>query len=748
MKHGFFIGLGGCGMAGLAKIYREKNQAISGSDLADSPTLEGLRKLGIQVHLGHEADNLDDSVDYLVLSSAIPKDNPEYLRAKEMGIPVYHRSELLAQLTKEQKPLNVAGSHGKTTTSSMLSSILYQLGLKPTCVVGGEMELLGGNGLFGQGPYMVAEADESDASFLKLNSYLSILTNLEDDHLDYYGSQEKLNQAFYDFASQTDPKGAVLLGIDCPPLKDMAQKLRAERAERVEGAAVKTFGLEAGADYQAVNLRYENKRQAFTVLFQGQSLGRFSIYMPGKHNVKNALAAFAAAHIIGQEPQKIGKALAAYAGVGRRYQLKGRVAGIDIVDDYAHHPTEISALIKGAKEAGYGRVLALFQPHRYSRSQLFLKDFASALAQADLAFVSDIYSAGEAPLPAINAPAMVEGGPSHVGYGGDLVSAANMVLDKAQEDDLILTIGAGDVTQLGPLILANLEARQACFFRPRIEELAAYNSWHLASRAAAFYEIKTKAELMEVTASLPSFYLLGRGSNVFLDKASYRQAIIHLGPSFSKVKVRGKSLWAQAGISLTKLSQIAKEHGLSGLEPLKYIPASLGGAIYMNAGVPGLSILSLVSQIKGISRGKEKTLQMTPEAYGYRQSVFMDSKDLVITEVTLELKPDSLENISRKEEDARKLRLKQPKGPSGGSTFKNPPDHSAGALIDACGLKSRRLGRAQISPQHANFIINLGGASRRDIRGLIDLCRQEVKARFGLDLELEVEFFSQIKSDR
>jgi UDP-N-acetylmuramate--alanine ligase len=732
MKTWYYIGIGGCGMAALAKIYLEKHDIVRGSDMMDSTVVERLRKQGASIHIGHNAENIGPDIDYVVVSTAIRENNPEYQRAIELGLTVLHRSQALEILTKEKKSVNIAGSHGKTTTSSMLSSLLLQSQMSPTCVVGGYMERMQGNGTYGQDDYMVAEADESDGSFLNLRSHVAVVTNIEDDHLEHYGSMENMERAFLRFIMTADQDGAVVLGIDCPRVRKLAQGQK--------GAI--TFALSEPADYMAKNVHYENGRQVFDVMHDGEVEISLSIHMPGRHNVLNALCSFACARYLGRTAEEIRKYFWNYQGVGRRFQLKGEAGGVTIVDDYAHHPSEIRSLLEGARESGYRRLVGLFQPHRYTRTKQLMPEFADALTLCDTAYVCDIYSAGEDPIDGISSSRLVELASSkNIRYVGDINEMALAAIREAEHGDLILTIGAGNITEMGDAILANLGFRQETGLKPGISELASRNSWRVGGRCAIFLEPENEGQLVDLSSQAREDWIfLGNGSNVLFSDELLKRPLLYIGKKVSQVKIVDDIIEAQTGITLALLAQRAMDAGLSGLEELSCIPGTLGGAIYMNAGVKGKCIWDLVEQVRVAREGRVLTLSADEAEATYRHTRFMeDVIPSIILDAKLKLVKDKKEKIASRMRDAKMLRKSQPTGHSAGSTFKNPPGQSAGHLIEECGLKGYILGQAQISPIHANFIMNLGGAKAKDIRELIQLCQKRVQAEFGITLETEVE---------
>ena len=446
-----FIGIGGCGMSGLAKVMAEQGHTVSGSDLVASIKTEKLEQLGIKIYTGHDRNNLDPQTDQVVVSTAIGKENPEWKRARELGIPVLHRSECLGRLTLEQKAISVAGAHGKTTTSSMLASILIDSGWEPTVVVGGYMEILQGNGTYGKGDYLVAEADESDGTLLNLHTSIPLITNIEDDHMEYFGTREKIDRIFYDFVKRRTGDGFSIINTDCSSARLLSSN--------IPGCV--TYGFSEDAVIRGKNPRIVNQLNTMDVYEDENLLAAVSIYMPGYHNLQNALGAFACARKLGVPVKSIVESLLNFRGVGRRFQLIGTSDGITIVDDYAHHPTEIKALFAGARQLNPERLVAVFQPHRYTRTRQFLDDFAETMKRADLALVTDVYSAGEDPIKGADSACLVAAADDKkVRYTGSIEETVETLLPLLKEGDLVLTIGAGTITRAAPLILEGLDAHE------------------------------------------------------------------------------------------------------------------------------------------------------------------------------------------------------------------------------------------------------------------------------------------------
>jgi UDP-N-acetylmuramate--alanine ligase len=449
-QHAHFIGIGGIGMSGIAEILLNLGMKVSGSDLRRGPITDRLAQMGATIYQGHEAGHIAGAT-VVVTSSAVSPANPEVLEAHARKITVIQRAEMLAELMRLKYGIAIAGMHGKTTTTSMVASVLAAGGLDPTVVVGGRVDALGSNAKLGSSQYLVAEADESDRSFLKLSPILAVVTNLDREHMDCYRDMADVEQAFLTFIDKLPFYGAVTACLDNPQLAAILP-----RAHR----RVFTYGVAAEAAYRLEFLEAGKGPFArFQVVTAAGPLGPFELHVPGRHNVLNATAAVAIAHQLGVSADNIAEGLNHFRGVDRRFQLRGKARGVTVVDDYGHHPTEISATLAAARECGYKKIHVVFQPHRYSRTLDLLDRFRNAFLDADSVIILPIYAASEEPIPGVTAEllaARIEG--PAVQFAPDFAAAVAAVAAEAKEGDLVLTLGAGNVSQLAPQILAALEA--------------------------------------------------------------------------------------------------------------------------------------------------------------------------------------------------------------------------------------------------------------------------------------------------
>lgn len=447
-----FIGIGGAGMSGIAKVLLEMGFSVSGSDLKASRYALSLEDFGAKITIGHNAENID-SPDVVVISSAIPERNVELARARELGIPVLARAEMLAQLARRKTAVAVAGTHGKTTTTSMISFILQQSGNDPTYLIGGELNDIGSNARYGSGKHCVIEADESDGSLMHLNPQVAVVTNIDADHLDYYGSFEAVETIFSDWLTKLPEDGfAVVLGDG-----SNVQELAAET-----GKQLITFGLGEDNDFYARELKFDPFGSRFHIYSASQGLiGELILKVPGTHNVLNALAASAFCLSAGIEIDQIAAALIKFTGVKRRFQLIGKACDVAVVDDYAHHPTEVRATLRAARLGDWKRIVCVFQPHRYSRTKFLVREFGLAFVDADLTVMTDIYSAGEEPMPGVTGKlivdAVLEDNPQkNITYLPKKMDIRDYLMAVVREGDLVLTMGAGDIWMVGDELLNHL----------------------------------------------------------------------------------------------------------------------------------------------------------------------------------------------------------------------------------------------------------------------------------------------------
>jgi UDP-N-acetylmuramate--alanine ligase len=448
-----FVGIGGIGMSGIAEILIDEGFALTGSDRAASDNTERLESLGARVYIGHDAKNLEPDVDVLVYSSAVAPDNPEVVEARHRKIPVIRRAEMLAEVMRLKYGIGIAGTHGKTTTTSMVSLILMEGGIDPTVIVGGRLHgLAGSNARLGKGEFIVVEADEFDRSFLSITPTIAVLTTLETDHLDCYRDLEDIKSAFIQFAQKVPFYGFVVLCLDEPALQDIMPKIKKK---------IITYGLNGQADLQAVDIVHKQNISRFLIVKEGKDLGEIELQIPGKHNVQNALAAIAVGLELKVPFEKVKAGIEKFTGVFRRWEVKAEVDGITVIDDYAHHPTEIRATLAGAKSGWRRRVVGVFQPHLYSRTRDFYDDFGRAFFNADVLVVTDVYPAREEPIQGVTgeliANAAKQYGHKQVHYVPDKKNVPEFLRGIVQKGDIVITMGAGDIWKFGEEFVRKLK---------------------------------------------------------------------------------------------------------------------------------------------------------------------------------------------------------------------------------------------------------------------------------------------------
>jgi UDP-N-acetylmuramate--alanine ligase len=449
-----FVGIGGIGMSGIAEILLNEGFRVSGSDRGLSEVTERLQKLGATIYEGHKAENIADDVDALVYSSAVAMENPEVLAAQRRKIPVIRRAEMLAEVMRLKYGIGIAGTHGKTTTTSMVSLVLMEGGLDPTVIVGGKLSGLGGtNARLGHGDFIVVEADEFDRSFLSITPTIAVMTTLETDHLDCYRDLEDIKGAFIQFASKVPFYGFVVLCLDEPALLDIMPQLSKKK--------ILTYGLNPQADIQAVDIRHKDNTSTFTVVKDGKDLGPVTIQVPGNHNVQNSLAAITVGLELGVPFDKVRSGIEKFAGVYRRWEKKGEVNGIALYDDYAHHPTECRATLAGVKAGWRRRVVCVFQPHLFTRTRDFYEEFGKSFLLSDVLVVTDVYPAREEPIQGVTGELIVNAarrfGHKDAHYVPDKKMIPDHLKSIVKSGDIVITMGAGDIWKYGEEFLSKMK---------------------------------------------------------------------------------------------------------------------------------------------------------------------------------------------------------------------------------------------------------------------------------------------------
>lgn len=735
------LGVAGSGMSGLARLLLERGVRVSGSDLKETAAVKELRDLGMAFHQGHAGGQVKGA-SLVAYSSAITPTNPERSEARTLGVPEVRRADLLAALCLDKKCLVVAGTHGKTTTTSMLTQVLREAGKDPAFYIGAEVPELGRSAAWTASEFMVIEADESDGSMTSFRPASCVILNIEEEHLDHYGSIDAIKEAFSVLFEQTRER--VVYCVD-----DAEACGLLHRNPRGVG-----YGFGANARYQITNLELDATGSKFTVLRDGEELGRLQLMVPGRHNASNATAVCAMASELGIPFASIQAALARFGGAARRFEVKFSDADWMVVDDYAHHPSEIRATLAAAKSRGYKRILAVFQPHRYSRTLSLKESFAHAFDDADLVFFADIYASSELPIPGVDGQTLPEVvrtvGHRGVVYSGSLANAKTDASLQLRQGDLVLVMGAGDVH-----LVAEQLATDLGFFR-KIESLVegrgvlkAYEPMrkHTTLRVGGPAQVWFEPEDEEVLGKLVEFCtragvavtLIGRGSNLLVKDHGIRGVCIHLGRKhFQRVEVREKFIEAGAGARLKEIVFAAKKAGVGGLEFMEGIPGNLGGALRMNAGAMQSWTFEVVESVRVMDRqGKVREIPRDKIDVAYRSVPLF--RDHIALSARLSGKPAEPEQIQETlARFSRKRWSSQPAAPSAGCTFKNDEKIPAGKLIDELGLKNSAVGAARISLEHGNFIVNDGEARAADVLALMEKVKETAERERGIRLEAEV----------
>lgn len=740
------IGVAGSGMSGLARLLIQMGHQVSGSDRVTSGETERLRALGLDFSTPHSAEAVH-GVDAVIYSSAIRETNPALAAALASGVATFRRAECLAAILHTKAGVIISGTHGKTTTSSMVAHILRQGALTPCHYVGAEIPVLGSNAEWNEdGKYLVAEGDESDGTLALYRPTHTIVLNVEEEHLDHYTRGiEQIREVFNTLLDQTT--GSIVYCRECPE----ATLLCSVRDRSI------SYGWD-DADWVATDLSGQIGTVSFTVRHKGQEMGRVQLGIPGRHNVLNALGAIAIASECGVDFSLMNRALSSFAGAKRRFETKHLSKRYRVVDDYGHHPTEVAATLQTARSYGSGRVVVLFQPHRYSRTQKLAADFGKALQAADLVFVTNVYAASEDPIPGISGQTIVDAihaqGGTKATYLPDLATAHHVVGNALREGDLFLTLGAGNVHEAGNRIIHDLKILEEIQSEAKVSEIRLYEPMarHSTMRVGGPAQFWIEPSEFEQFAESVSFCkargipvrIVGRGSNLLVRDGGIRGAVIHpTGGAFTAVSVEGNTITAGAGVRFKKVASVARDHRIGGFEWMEGIPGNVGGGLRMNAGAMGVETFDQVVSVTFLDEDGEIRTRARGEIESFYRNVPELRRNYAL-EATFVGVPADLEEIQSKLDESRHHRnTTQPKAASAGCTFKNPELCGAGKLIDEMGLKETGVGKAEISLEHGNFIVNRGNATASDVIALIEQIKAKAKADRGVDLETEVRILGE-----
>ena len=738
------IGVAGSGMSGIAALLLALGHRVSGSDKVDTVEVKRLQSLGLDFHTPQRADDVVEA-QLVIYSSAIREGNAAFDAARRVGKPMVRRAEALAALMLGKKGILVAGMHGKTTVSAMTAHALRAAGAHPSHYVGAEIPILGTNARWDAGgEYFVAEGDESDGTIVLYHPEHVIVLNIEPEHLDHYADLAAIDTAFGQLLDQTT--GKVFYCADDAG----AVRVCAGRAQAVSYGKTGT--------YACTDIRPAGFASTFSFRREGQELARVTLNVPGEHNVVNATAVLALAAELGLDVGRCAAALESFRGARRRFEVLHASDLHVLVDDYGHHPTEIAAVIRTARDAGRGRVLLLFQPHRYTRTQALKEEFGRALALADAVVVTEVYPASEDPIPGVSgqliADAAVAAGCAHAIYIAGREEAGRQAGRLLRPGDLLVTLGAGNIHEQGAVLAKDLQTLEnlSSVMGPGVarlyEPLAKHTTMRVGGPAQFWLEPETEEGFCDLVrtsheAGLP-FMVIGRGSNLIVRDGGLRGVVVRLRRGiFGEFTVEGTRIRAGVGVRLKALSGAAVTAGLGGFEWMEGIPGDVGGGLRMNAGAMGVEAFDQVERLRYADHEGNIFEKSPRDLEVHYRNVPILRTNYALSAV-FRGEPASPEEVGRRTRDyATKRKSSQPIGASAGCIFRNPSGGKAGQLIDASGLKEAQVGAARVSGVHANFILNEGGATASEVLALVEQVRAEVLKKQGVRLETEVQIIGE-----
>ncbi len=742
------IGVAGSGMSGIAALLLELGHHVSGSDKASTVEVERLRTAGLDFYSPSNAAAAG-AAELVVYSSAIRAEHPDFAAATGLAVRLVRRAEALAAMLGTRRGVVVAGMHGKTTTSAMAAHVLRAGGLNPSHYVGAEIPVLGTNAHWNtQGEWFVAEGDESDGTLALYETEHSIVLNVEEEHLDYYQDIDAIDVVFRQLLAHT--RGKVFFCAD----DAHATRLCAGR----EGAI--SYGERSTSFYRFDDLHLKPFQSHFRVVRDGQALGAVTLNIPGRHNASNAVSVVALATELGVPFAEIARALESFRGAKRRFEIKYRSSKYMVVDDYGHHPTEVRATLAAARNAGAGRLLVVFQPHRYSRTVALKEEFGRAFSDAAEVWVTAIYAASEQPLEGVSGELLVEeirrDGHPAVNYQPDRASLLLEVGRSLRPGDCVLTLGAGNIHEQAANLsrdLSVLEALQQAMGpgEARLyEPLSKHTTLRIGGPAQYWLEPETEEGFARVVrychAEGVPLFVIGRGSNLLVRDGGIRGVVVYLGRGeFKHLEVRGSQITAGAGVRQKELALAARDAGLGGFEWFEGIPGNVGGALRMNAGAMGAEAFGQVVSMRYVdSEGEFHTRTPAEIEVHYRNVPFLRQNYAVSATFFGEASaPEQIEE--RLEASIRKRRSSQPRESSAGCIFKNPAELPAGRLIEELGLKGSRSGGAKVSEVHGNFLVNERDATAGEMLALIAKVQETAFLKRGIQLETEVQIVGEEK---
>jgi len=740
------VGVAGSGMSGIAALLIELGHAVSGSDKVSTVETDRLQRIGLRFYEQHRPEHA--AADLVVFSSAIRSDNPVLVSARDSGKPVVRRAEALAAIMRSKRGIVIAGMHGKTTTSAMTAHVLREGGAHPSHYVGAEIPILGINAHWDpRGEYFVAEGDESDGTLRCFHPEHSVVLNIEEEHLDFYVDLAAIEKVFAQLIEQTS--GTVFYNAD----DANTARLCVSRKNAI------SFGFNETADYCGAEIDLHAFSSKFCVYCRGRKLGEAALNAPGRHIVHNALGVIAVATELGIPFEKIAASLRKFEHARRRFEIKYESDRFLLVDDYAHHPTEIRATVKTARATGRKRVLAIFQPHRYSRTKALRNEFGRAFDDADRVVVTDVYAASETPIPGISGETIVDEIAAHGHAGVSYVPRFERlhcdVGNMLDSGDLVLSLGAGNIHEELSRLAADLviaeklkeivgQDGEVRLYEP----LSKHTTLRVGGPAQFWIEPRAEKAFAELIRfcrdeDLPLF-VMGRGSNLLVRDGGIRGVVVHpSGGDFGKIEINGAEITAGVGAKLKEVAYAGKGASLGGLEWMEGIPGAVGGGLRMNAGAMGAQTFENVVQIRYLDANGEAHTKTRDELEVHYRDFPLLEQNFAVSAV-FRGRPAPTEEIVRKlEASQEKRRTSQPAAKSAGCIFKNPDSCPAGQLVDQLGLKNSRIGKARVSEVHGNFIVNDGGATAKEMLELIEKIKATARTERGIELETEVQIVGE-----
>ncbi len=749
-KRVHLIGVAGSGMSGLALLLLGMGHRVSGCDRVTNRETERMQGMGLVFNSPHNEESIEDA-DVVVYSSAIKDENVALAGARKRSIHCIQRAECLAAILGTKKGIVISGTHGKTTTSAMCAHLLRRGAVNPSHYVGAEISVLGTNAYWAEdGDMMVAEGDESDGTLALYTPEHAVVLNMEEEHLDFYSGLDHIKEVFNTMLDKTS--GEIIYCKEC----ENATSVCSIRANSV------SYGW-SDADFIASDLHENGGTVAFTVSCKGDVLGRVELGIPGRHNVLNALAALAVVHESGVPFNDCAGALSTFAGAKRRFETKYLSDKLRVIDDYAHHPTEVAATLQTARSLNPKRIVVVFQPHRFSRTQKLTSDFGKVLQAADRVFVCDIYPASELPIEGITAQTIVDSMNEHGDVKAEAVGTVSQshyaVGNALVPGDMLITLGAGNVHEIGTKISRDAQV---------LEEILRYTDD--ADAIGNLYEPMRKHSTMLVGGPAqfwvePSSHegfsravkycrdrgipvrVVGRGSNLLVKQGGILGVVIH--PSrgvFGEISVTGNVISAGAGVRFKKVASIAQQHGLTGFEWMEGIPGNVGGGLRMNAGAMGTESFDQIVDIIFLDEDGEIRTRSNQDIISQYRNVPDLRRNYALSARFKGVKAhaDAIEDKMKVSKQKRKK--SQPRAASAGCIFKNPEEMPAGILVDVLGFKNKSVGRARVSLEHGNFIVNDGKATADDVLELIDQIRKKAREGKGIKLDTEVQIIGEDES--